>query len=100
MRKRNIHLWGAKIMGEILYNNRLCGDGGEEVRGRIKRMRTGDRIDSDHHPVEVWIEGRVERRKRGERRERAGRVIWGEEGREMFRKKIVRESSRRGSGGS
>lgn len=60
----------------------------EEVRGRIKRMRIGDRIDSDHHPVEVWIEGRVERRKREERRERAGRMICDGEGREMFRKKI------------
>lgn len=51
-------------------------------------MRIGDRIDSDHHPVEVWIEGRVERRKREERRERAGRMICDGEGREMFRKKI------------
>jgi len=27
--------------------------GDEDVRGRIKRMRIGDKIDSDHHPVEV-----------------------------------------------
>lgn len=30
----------------------------------------------------------MERRKRGERGERAGRVIWDGEGREMFKKKI------------
>lgn len=59
-----------------------------EGRGEGENKKNEDRIDSDYHPVEVWIEGRVERRKRGERRERAGRVIWDGEGREMFRKKI------------
>lgn len=29
----------------------LIGD--EDVKGRIKRMRIGDRIDSDHHSVEI-----------------------------------------------
>lgn len=37
----------------------LIGD--ENVKGRIKRMRIGDRIDSDHHSVEIWVEGRVDR---------------------------------------
>lgn len=29
-------------------------------------MVIGDRIDSDHHPVEVWIKGKGERDARGE----------------------------------
>lgn len=37
----------------------LIGD--EDVKERIKRMRIGDRIDSDHHSVEIWVEGRVDR---------------------------------------
>lgn len=31
--------------------------GDSEVRDRIERMRVGDRTDSDHQPVEVWIRG-------------------------------------------
>jgi len=67
--------------------------GDEDVRGRIKRMRIGDRIESDHHPVEVWVEGKVERRRRGERIEGVGRMIWDEEGREMFREKMALEKT-------
>lgn len=48
--------------------------GNEDVKGRIKRMRIGDRIDSDHHSVEIWAEGRVVGKRKGERREDAGRV--------------------------
>lgn len=34
---------------------------------RVERMVIGDRIDSDHHPVEVWIKGKGEKETRGER---------------------------------
>lgn len=39
-----------------------------EVRHRIEKMRVGDRINSDHHPVEVVIRERkeMEIRKKGE----------------------------------
>lgn len=37
--------------------------GDEEVRERVGKLRIGERVDSDHHPVEVWI-------KRGDRKER------------------------------
>jgi len=67
--------------------------GDEDVRGRIKRLRIGDRIESDHHPVEVWVEGKVERKRRRERIEGVGRVIWDEEGREMFREKMTLEKT-------
>lgn len=45
-----------------------------DVKGRIKRMRIGDRIDLDHHSVEIWVEGRVVGKRKGERRKGAGRV--------------------------
>lgn len=40
--------------------------GNTEVKERVKRMRVGDKIDSNHHPVEVWIRSEEER-ERGER---------------------------------
>jgi hypothetical protein len=48
--------------------------GNKEVRDKVERMYIGDRIDSDHQPVEVWIRGEnidARRRQRG-RGERIG----------------------------
>jgi len=36
--------------------------GDEETRGRIRRMKIGDKVDSDHHPPEIWVEGKAQRR--------------------------------------
>jgi len=33
----------------------VIGEG--EVKDRVERMRIGDRVDSDHQPVEVWLKG-------------------------------------------
>jgi hypothetical protein len=41
--------------------------GNEEVRGKVGSLRVGERVDSDHQLVEVWIGG--ERRERKERKE-------------------------------
>lgn len=50
------------------------------VKDKIKRVTVGDRIDSDHHPIEVWLEGEVRRtRNRGVSR-KCWRGIWDEEG--------------------
>lgn len=56
-------------------------------------MRIVDKIDSDHHPVEVWMGGKMERKRRGERIEGVRRVIWDEEDREVFRKKMALEKT-------
>lgn len=42
------------------------------VRDRIKRMELVDRVDSDHHPIEVWLEGEV----RGKRKRGVDRKCW------------------------
>lgn len=66
--------------------------GNERVRERIESMRIGDRIDSDHHPVEVVIKarGRGEKKEQRRRREKEWRGIWDGEERKEFRKKLGR----------
>lgn len=57
--------------------------GDEEVRERVGKLRIGERVDSDHHPVEVWI-------KRGDRKERRAKEGKGVKvGVEYGMKKIV-----------
>lgn len=41
----------------------VIGEG--EVKGKIERMRIGNRIDSDHQPGELWIRGKIERKGKG-----------------------------------
>lgn len=44
--------------------------GNERVRERVESMGIGDRIDSDHHPVEVVIKARGRGEKKEQRRRR------------------------------
>lgn len=64
--------------------------GGEEVKERVKRMRIGDRIETDHHPLEVWIRGGESKRKEKEKKYRSSRGVWDEESCRMFRSKLGR----------
>lgn len=59
-----------------------------EVRERIKNLRIGDRVDSDHHPVEIWIEDRGDRKIRKRKRKRKWRGVWDEEGRKKFKQRL------------
>lgn len=61
--------------------------GDHKAREKIVRMKVRDRIDSDHHPVDIWIEGgRVGKgRVRGKN---CWREVWDEEGRESFKQKL------------
>jgi len=56
----------------------------EEVREEIEDMRIGDRIDSDHFPVEVRVKGRKKRRMIEKKDKKEWREIWDEEGRKDF----------------
>jgi len=41
--------------------------GVEERREEIERLEVGDKVDSDHHPVVVWMKGGEDKRRlRGE----------------------------------
>ncbi|XP_067206638.1 uncharacterized protein [Linepithema humile] len=66
----------------------VIGEG--EIRDRIEKMRIGDRVDSDHHPVEVWLRGEEERRALRRKRGGGRRGIWDREGRKRFTEKMGR----------
>ncbi|XP_068991496.1 trichohyalin-like [Neodiprion pinetum] len=59
-----------------------------EVRDRVKRIEIGDRVDSDHHPVIVWLRGAVARTRKGKRVGGTNRGDWTEEGRMRFRTEV------------
>lgn len=64
--------------------------GDEKVRDRVKRLTIGNRVESDHQPIKVWIKGE-EQRNKGIRERKGGRgerEIWTEEGRKEFRKEL------------
>lgn len=41
--------------------------GERETKERVKEMRVGDKVDSDHHPLELWIKGKRRERGKGEK---------------------------------
>jgi len=63
--------------------------GDKEIRGKMNRMRIGERIDSDHHPIEVWIRGKGQEGGRSGviRGDRYWRGIWNKEDKKMFKRK-------------
>ncbi|KMQ88014.1 hypothetical protein RF55_12574 [Lasius niger] len=73
----------------------ILGNG--EIRDRMERLEVGEEVDSDHHPVILWMKGK-ERGSEG-RRGGAGiirRGTWDEEGRNEFRRGlgIIREEGK------
>lgn len=61
-----------------------------EVRDKIKRLTVGDRVDSDHLPVEVWLEGERNRKRRRSVSRKCWGGVWDEEGRKEFKTKVGR----------
>ncbi|XP_011859507.1 PREDICTED: putative golgin subfamily A member 6-like protein 6, partial [Vollenhovia emeryi] len=62
--------------------------GDEEARERIRSMRIGEKIDSDHHPLEVWIEGEEQGKERGRKRQETRKVKWDRKGQEEFKERV------------
>lgn len=62
--------------------------GNEESRERIRNLKIGDKVDSDHHPVEVEIKSGMRQIRRREWKEDGRRGIWDKEGCKSFREKI------------
>jgi len=75
--------------------------GDEEVRKRVGKLRIGERINSDPHPVEVSIkkEKPEEIAIESRRRNRPMRGMWSDEGRELFKGKMKGTSGVRGGNG-
>ncbi|XP_071568793.1 uncharacterized protein [Temnothorax nylanderi] len=81
--------------GEYTYTGRkgktvidyILGD--EDIREKVERLEVGEKVDSDHHPLMLWIRGNAgkkQRRKEEERIRRRG--IWNEEGRKQFSERL------------
>ena len=70
--------------------------GNEEVGEEIKKLEIGERMDSDHMPVIVWIGGKGGG---GERKgkKRKGRWSWTDEGKKVFRERLGEIWERQGS---
>ncbi|XP_076651064.1 uncharacterized protein LOC143358075 [Halictus rubicundus] len=63
--------------------------GDEDTRDGVKRMEIGERVDSDHLPLTVWLKGeRAGGTKRGEGVRSRLVGCWTEEGVEKFRRKF------------
>lgn len=81
MRKGSTHLQGGRGNTVIDY---AIGD--VEVRERVERVRIGDRIDSDHHPVKMWIKDRGGKERGRKNEEKEWRGIWDEEDKKEFQR--------------
>ncbi|XP_024891322.1 trichohyalin-like, partial [Temnothorax curvispinosus] len=63
--------------------------GDEEVREKVERLEVGERIDSDHHPLILWVKGSSKRRQRRRGTEKMRRRgVWNDEGKTQFREKL------------
>jgi len=72
VKKGNIHSQRGKGNTVIDY---VLGD--EKVRGKMERLRIGERIDSDYHPVDLLIKwkGQGEEERGKWRKNRSGREV-------------------------
>lgn len=64
------------------------------------KAEVGDRVESDHHPVVLWMTGKWEgeRKKRG-KKEKTVRGDWSREGKERFRAEVRWQQEDREGGG-
>ncbi|KZC05855.1 hypothetical protein WN55_06852, partial [Dufourea novaeangliae] len=61
--------------------------GNEETREKVEKMKVEERVESDHHPITVWVSGRGiggERRRKKFGEKRGERGNWTEEGGKAF----------------
>lgn len=66
-----------------------------DIRHRIIRMTVVNRVDSDHHPVEIWLEGKVKGKKNGGKGRKCWSGVRDKEGRNAFRQKVGKVEMRR-----
>lgn len=58
-----------------------------KTREGIRKLRIGERVDSDHQPLTVWLGRARSAKKSGEKRRRRGeKGVWTEEGKKRFEK--------------
>jgi len=101
--ERGWHLFNGNVRGDEDGEFTFTGGKGntvidyvmgeEEVKERIDRLRVGDRIDSDHHPVEVWMKGAEKKRRGSKRQEGYRRGVWDDESCKKFRERLGKMES-------
>lgn len=67
--------------------------GKEGIRKNVRRVYIGEKIDSDHHPVEIWIKGEGRKRKenKGKKKVKGWREVWTEEGKRKFERRLKKK---------
>lgn len=71
-----------------------------KTQGRVRWMRVEERIDSDHQPVTVWVEGGGRGGGRKViRKKREGKGVWTEEEKKRFEEYFGKKEKERGEGG-
>ncbi|XP_070517884.1 DNA ligase 1-like [Cardiocondyla obscurior] len=74
--------------GETVIDYVICNG---ETKRRIKEMRVGGEVDSDHHPIIVMVEGGGQKRKWNKNEERRGRLKWNENEKKLFEEGFKRK---------
>lgn len=62
--------------------------GNKVVRDRIERMQIGDNVDSDHHPVVIWIKGEGKRKRKAGGGGGKNKSNWSERGKKEYRERL------------
>jgi len=62
----------------------------KEGMEEVERLEIGDKVDSDHHPVVVWMKERGDKKRVREGRGGACRGLWDEKGRVRFKNNLGR----------
>lgn len=47
--------------------------GDEEIRDKVKELKMGDKMDSDHQPLELWMRERVKRERKEDEERKEGK---------------------------
>jgi len=71
---------GESVIDYVLVN--------EDIEEEVVQLVVGDNIESDHHPLVVQLREKGSERKKENKRNKARRGVWDEEGRASFRQEL------------
>jgi len=49
---------------------------GDEGTRSLREMKIGEKVDSDHHPLEIWVEGETQRKRKKDKEQKIRKVVW------------------------
>jgi len=71
---------GESVIDYILVN--------DEMEEELVKMEIGDNVDSDHHPMIIWLKGKGNRKSGGKRGKKEWKGVWDEKGKERYRQEM------------